>query len=377
MKQICKEDVELFLASLTQRKYCYIVNKGSNALYLSYQVMKNLINENQVNKKNSVVLPSTMCHSPANVALYANLDIIFCDVSEDDYTIDPNCLQAILESNSEILGVLAVSIFGHSPDMGRISELCKKFNVWLIDDACQGIGGYCDNSPLGNWGEIGIYSFGHSKIIDIGWGGAILTDSERIYEKCKTLYQELEPISKNIDNLRSIYSDTYYTIEKIVAKFSNLAPLFWSFPDIFKELYVYKENPPENKIYRLFNELMLLKENLDVRFQNWNYYHKHLIINDNIQLPKIRNGSVPWRYTFRVKNNKQTLILNELRNNNMHASAWYPSLYPRFRICNEINTDKCPVSGVLSNELVNLWVDPKNISALEVEKVCGIVNGCL
>ena len=165
MEQPGKNEIESRLALMAGRKYCYIVNRGASALYMVYKVMRNLVNTNKSSGGgNKIVLPATMCHSPANVALYAGLEIIFCDVNEDDYTIDANCLQVILENTTGILGVLSVGIFGHSPDMSRISKLCSHYNVWLIDDACQSIGGYHGNIPLGGWGEVGCCDWW-----DFGW----------------------------------------------------------------------------------------------------------------------------------------------------------------------------------------------------------------
>ena len=373
MEQSGKHELEARLALMAGRKYCYIVNRGASALYMIYKIMKDLaINSNR--SGNKIILPATMCHSPANVALYAGLEIIFCDVNEDDYTIDTNCLQGILENNQGILGVLSVGIFGHSPDMPRISALCRQYNVWLIDDACQSIGGYHGDIPLGGWGEVGIYSFGYSKIVDIGWGGAILTNDEFIYNNCKRLYGELAPPHENIHNLRAMYAKTYYTVEKLEFDFPQLSRLFWSFPEIFKYLYVYNELPPANKLSELSEALDGLDKNIIGRYRNWDIYHTTLIRNSDIKMPVLRKGSVPWRFTFRIGNNKRANVVNELRQNNLHVSTWYPSLYPRFKTESNSSSGNCGVSQVLSKEVVNLWVAPDEISYEQVMDICDRIN---
>ena len=374
MRNSDKENLEAVLAQLANRKFCLLVSRGATALYLSFSAVLKLSGKKGDKNRNKIILPATMCHSPANVAIYAGLETIFCDVSKFDYTLDPDCLQAILETSPGVLAVLSVSIFGHAPDMLRISNICSKYNVSLIDDAAQSIGGTSYNMPLGGWGDIGIYSFGHSKIIDVGWGGAILTDNEEIFVECKRKYEELQEPSQNIFKLRAIYSETYYTIERLTAKEPSLTPLFWQFPVIFKELYIYKEDIPAKKSAEILDEIELLPENLKVRRNNWNNYKENLTGISGIIMPEIMEGSAPWRFTFRVLNNKRSIIVNELRNLNIDVSTWYPSLELRYKNDYSFFDLKCPTSNKLANEIVNLWVDPNIVNTEMIYSNCRIIE---
>ena len=374
MRNSDKENLEAVLAQLANRKFCFLVSRGATALYLSYSTVLKLSGKKGDKYRNKIILPSTMCHSPANVAIYAGLEPIFCDVSKFDYTLDPDFLQAILEKNPGVLAVLSVSIFGHAPDMVRISKICSKFNVSLIDDAAQSIGGAAYNVPLGGWGDIGIYSFGHSKIIDVGWGGAILTDNEEIFVECKRKYEDLQEPSRNIFKLRAIYSETYYTIERLTAKEPALVPLFWQFPGIFKDLYIYKEDIPAKKPAEILDEIELLSENLKIRRNNWNNYKENLTDISGIILPEIREGSAPWRFTFRVLNNKRSIIVNELRNRNIDVSTWYPSLSVRFEPNGLLNYSSCNFAEALSGELINLWVEPAKANLNSIHDISILIK---
>lgn len=375
MGMLNKAELELQLAALAKRKYCFLVSRGATALYLSYLIVKTLSKKTSSSTANRIVLPATMCHSPANVAIYAGFEIIFCDVSPDDYTLDPVRLREILESTPGVRAVVSVSIFGHAPDMSAIASLCKEFNVWLIDDAAQSIGGSCLDKPFGGWGDIGIYSFGHTKIIDVGWGGAILTDSSSVYEECVRLYNELPGPDPTIRELRSVYSETYYSVERITNKSFKLNPLFWSFPAIFRPLYVYSDNGSEEKLKEISEKLIVLSDTIERRQLYWNEYRKRIAEDPAISFPALRDGSVAWRFTFRIEREKRDEVVTTLRARHIDVSTWYPSLFNRFSPAQSLfERRSLPVAETLSKELINLWVDPEKINLEAIPPICDIIN---
>jgi dTDP-4-amino-4,6-dideoxygalactose transaminase len=374
-----KQKLEQELAALAQRTHCLLVSRGATGLYVAYSAIKKIeAQQRGAGGKSRIIVPSIMCHSPANTAIYAGLELIFCDVNPVDYTLDPHCLEMILRDTPEILAVLSVSIFGHAPNMKAISEICNKYDVYLIDDAAQSIGGSSDKQPSGSWGDIGIYSFGHTKLIDVQWGGAILTNDSTIYEACKATYEGLNLLSPAATQLRTLYSETYYTVEKLENKAVELAPLFWSFPHIFRDLYVYKEiSLPENKMVTILEALTQLKRNNDTRMHYWQQYREQLQEQDALQFPILRDGSTPWRFTCRIKKEKRALIVNELRAQKIDVSTWYPSLQKRFPPAVNLNLLPCHTAEVLNDELLNLWIDPAKTNSETIKRTCELVNKLL
>jgi hypothetical protein len=166
---------------------------------------------------------------------------------------------SLLQTSSRSFG----KHFRTYPDLSKISSVCQEFDTWLIDDAAQSIGGFCLDQPLGGWGDIGIYSFGHTKIIDVGWGGAIMTDNSSIYEECVNLYNELPRSNAELIELRTVYSEAYYSVERLTNKSPLLNPLFWDFPTIFRSLYIYKEDGSDEKLQEIDDKLETLNENLE------------------------------------------------------------------------------------------------------------------
>ncbi len=376
MSNHIKQQLEKELAEFAQRKHCILVSRAATALYVSYTVLKKSARlQSPVTQKKHIVLPSIICHSPANVSLYAGLDPVFCDVNTNDYTLDPDALENLLHHTPGVLAVLSVSIFGHAPDMKRITEICKKYNVSLIDDAAQSIGGSCNDKPFGGWGEIGIYSFGHSKIIDVGWGGAILTDDDVIYKACQQEYNTLNLLSEHALHLRTLYSETYYTIERLENKSLALAPLFWNFPDMFQDMYVFRDtDAPETKIKLISEKLKHLKAHNEERMKNWMQYRELLSDNKAFTLPVLRPGSAPWRFTCRIKKEFRANLVHQLREQKIDVSTWYPSLQKRFRPTDNLKIIPCKVASQLNDELLNLWIDPEHTNSTQIANTCALIN---
>ena len=370
-------DLERRLTKFAGRRHCLFVSRGATALYLAYRALKSIKHTPAPVGNGKIVLPATLCHSPANVALYAGMNPVFCDVSEDDYTLDPDHLEKILKITDDVIAVVVVSCFGHVPAMQRITDLCKKYNVYLIDDAAQSIGGNCNGKPLSGWGDVGILSFGHSKIIDVGYGGAILTDNTSIYQYCKDLNETLPLISERILKLRSIYSKTYYAVEKLAAENEELSALFWPFPEVFKELYVFRDGDLDRRIDDIIDNIDNLPAILDERKQYWNIFQDRLKKHNSIEIPRLRDGMSPWRFTFRIKKTNRKILVEGLRFRNIDVSTWYPSLQPRYSVAEPEIFINCDVAYTLSYELVNLWIDPLYTNLSKVLYTCDTIDELL
>lgn len=94
---------------------------------------------------------------------------------------------------------LLTYLFGSIPNIRLISDLCKKYQVFLIEDISQGIGGTYENRYLGTFGDVAIYSASITKYVD-GYNGAfILTNDDDLYKRIKLFSDSLtKPSSKRI-----------------------------------------------------------------------------------------------------------------------------------------------------------------------------------
>ena len=104
---------------------------------------------------------------------------------------------------------MVVHQFGHSADMDPIMKIARKYNLKVIEDNAESIGGKYKGKKLGTIGDVATLSFYANKIITSGEGGAVLTNSKKIAEKCYVLRDH--GLSRSSDRIkRYIHLDLGY-----------------------------------------------------------------------------------------------------------------------------------------------------------------------
>lgn len=104
---------------------------------------------------------------------------VLVDIESERPTMDPSSLDAILGGPEPIAAVVVSHLFGVAADMAAIMEICRRHSVAVIEDACQVPGMMISDRWAGSIGDIGLLSFGGSKPLSAGNGGAIITSQAR------------------------------------------------------------------------------------------------------------------------------------------------------------------------------------------------------
>lgn len=113
---------------------------------------------------------------------------VFVDVKQDDYTIDPDKIEAAITDKTK--AILPVHIFGAACDMDRIMEIAKRHNMMVIEDDAQAIGCEYKGRKAGTIGDVGCFSFYPTKNLGgAGDGGMVTTNSDDLYTILKA-YKE-------------------------------------------------------------------------------------------------------------------------------------------------------------------------------------------
>ena len=81
--------------------------------------------------------------------------------------------------------VIVVQLQGRCFDLSKVKKILKKYNVKLIEDSCQAFGAKFKNEYAGTVGDVGVYSFQQFKQISCGEGGAVVTNTKKIYQKMR------------------------------------------------------------------------------------------------------------------------------------------------------------------------------------------------
>ena len=154
-------------------KHCITVNSGTDGLILS---LSYLLSKSK-NRKKVITTPFTF-FATAEAILRAGGEVVFCDISEEDYNIDLNLIEDLIDD--ETAGILPVHIYGMPAEMDKILEIAGKYNLWVLEDACQAHGAIYKDKKVGGIGDVGVFSFYPTKNLNgFGDGGAIVTNSDK------------------------------------------------------------------------------------------------------------------------------------------------------------------------------------------------------
>lgn len=133
-----------------------------------------------------IVFCSTLTFSAtANPIIYQNAIPVFIDSDYETWNMSPKALEEAFEKYPEVKAVLLVHLYGLSADMDKITALCKKYNVALIEDAAESLGTYYKGLHTGTFGDYGIFSFNGNKIITTSGGGMLVSNNEERIAKAR------------------------------------------------------------------------------------------------------------------------------------------------------------------------------------------------
>ena len=98
---------------------------------------------------------------------------------DDSLMIDPKDVEKKITSRTKV--IIPVHMQGHPCNMDAIMAIAKKHNIFVLEDACQAVGGSFGGKRLGTIGDAGAYSFNYYKVISAGEGGAMMTNNKEIF----------------------------------------------------------------------------------------------------------------------------------------------------------------------------------------------------
>lgn len=132
-----------------------------------------------------VFCPTLTFSATANPILYLNATPVFIDSDFETWNMSPDCLEEAFCKFPNVKAVLVVHLYGICVDMDKILEICKKYNVPVIEDAAESLGAYYKGKHTGTFGELGIFSFNGNKIITTSGGGMVVSDDQEKTSKIK------------------------------------------------------------------------------------------------------------------------------------------------------------------------------------------------
>lgn len=159
------------LAKFVGTKYAVGLNSGYDSLHLSMRAAG-------IGAGDEVIVPAHTFVASCSAIVNVGATPVLVDVAKD-FNIDVDKIEEVITEKTK--GIMPVHLSGWMADMPRIMKIAEKYNLAVIEDACQSLGSSINGIGAGAWGLTGCFSFYPFKILGgYGDGGAITTNSEEV-----------------------------------------------------------------------------------------------------------------------------------------------------------------------------------------------------
>jgi dTDP-3-amino-2,3,6-trideoxy-4-keto-D-glucose/dTDP-3-amino-3,4,6-trideoxy-alpha-D-glucose/dTDP-2,6-dideoxy-D-kanosamine transaminase len=324
------EKFEYNFAKYIGAKYAVAVGNCTDAILIALKVL-NI-------KKNSEILTVANTAVPTIISIVnAGFTPVFVDIG-DDYLINEKKIERLITKKTK--AILPVHLYGQSCNMIEINKLAKKYNLKIIEDCAQATGAKFDKKFVGNFGDIGCFSFYPTKVLGgFGDGGILTTSNYKIYKKIKIFrFMGIDTTKKPSfaisDGINSRMDDMQASILNFKLKKLNY--------------YINKRN----QIAKFYNK------NLD---------------KSKFTIPQVnpKNKHVFYEYVVCANNRKK--LLKNIKKNNINLKITYPHLihkmkfFAKFKKYDLKNTEK------LSKRIFSLPTFPE-LTKNELDKIVKTLN---
>jgi perosamine synthetase len=170
------QEFETELADFTEREYALTFNSGTSALHAMYHAVGV--------KDHEVIVPSFTFVATANAVILAGGTPVFAESEGDTYGLDAADVEARITDKTKAIVALNYA-GGVSRDIERLRQIADERGIVLLEDNAHSLGVKKGEKQCGTFGTAAALSFCQNKLITTGEGGAVITDSEELYEKMK------------------------------------------------------------------------------------------------------------------------------------------------------------------------------------------------
>lgn len=326
--------LEIKLSKIFNRKYSVCVGSCTDALYFSLISLG-------INIDDEVLVSNYSYVASASAIVRVGAKPIFVDI-DADYNMSLKYAKKYITKKTKAM--IFVHLFGKQGELSKIKKFCKIHKIHLIEDIAQTFGSSKIKKKAGSIGDVACVSFDPTKTISApGSGGAILTDSKKIYNQIKGMrYHGKNPVTLKFDSLGFNSQMSTMTAAILLEKIR-------------------------------YNDKWILK-----RRKIANYYSKNL--NNKIKVPNVSESHVFHKFVILTKNRnelKKFLKVNKIESmihySNLLSENKYLKKYVKknqtFKIASNIskNTLSLPIHPFLKNieiikivKTINNFVEKEN-----------------
>jgi len=338
---ILGEELELFENEFA--KYCGVryaigVGSGLDALTLILLGYKEL---GLLKDNDEVILPANTFIATALAVRRANLKVVLADIDAKTYNIDPEDIEKKITERTK--AIIPVHLYGQLASMNEIIDIAKRFNLLVIEDACQAHGAIYDNEKkAGSLCHAAAFSFYPSKNLGaVGDGGIITTNDKNLAEVIKALrnYGSKKKYYHDYIGLNSRLDEIQAAVLRIKLKYLN------------------QEIEKRRKIAKFF------LENIN---------------NPKIKLPLPKKIN-PLKYKqhvwhlFVVRCKERNKLKKYLEDHGIYTQIHYPIPIHKQKAFKELNKNRLPVTEQVAEEILSLPI-AGYLNKLEIKYIVDVIN---
>ncbi len=315
-------ELEGMFSELCGTKHAVAFSNGTTAIHTAVRAL-GITDGDEV-----ITVPFTFV-ATANPILMERGKVIFVDISEDDFCIDPEKIEE--KVNKKTKAIIPVDLFGQIYKYEKVKEIADKYRLGIIEDACQAIGATRNGKVAGSCGDVATFSLYATKNIATGEGGMLTTDDDEIARKAKMFRHHGQDEAVRYEYLELGHN---YRMTDIVSAIG-------------------------------VEQMKKIDRIIGIRQRNAKLYDEGLSKINGIIIPNITEGNthVYHQYTIRVTEEygkTRDELMAFLKENEIGCGVYYPKplhLHEHFRKMGYKEGD-FPVSEKLSKEVLSLPVNP-------------------
>lgn len=288
------KELEEKIAEYMGVQHCIGACSGTEALVLSLRALA-IQSKGQefFDKSDEIITTSFTFTATGDAILRSGATPVFIDIDPQTYNIDAAKIKDYISSNSNVVGILPVHLYGQACDMDELMKLAGEHKLFVVEDVAQAFGGAWKDKKLGTIGNAGGYSFFPAKNLGgFGDGGMVATNDDETMKLIRMLIKHGGKDKYNVDHVG--YNGRLDTLQAaiVLAKFK----------------YIDEFNEKRRKLAGI--------------------YTRELSGLDWLTLPydKLPDGHVCHQYTIYVSNGNRADLQNYLKEKGVSTMVYYP--YP-------------------------------------------------
>ena len=300
---------------INESKFCISCANGSDALVIAIKTLG-------IKPGDEVITTSLSWIATSAAITSAGGKVVFCDINQNDFNISIN--QRNKKITHKTVGIIPVHLYGYPVDMPKILKIAKKNKLWVIEDCAQAHLSKISNKTVGNFGDIGTFSFFPGKNLGaLGDAGCLVTNKKNLEKKARLIANHggkglhlLEGMNSRLDSLQA-------SILNIKLKF--------------------------------------LKKQTEARIKNAEIYNNHLSNLKDLKIPKIDNKYKAVFHQYVIKTKKRDKLKIFLKKHGVETQVHYKQSLPAMKAYKYLNLKMKDYSHAITatKEILSLPVSPE------------------